>query len=124
MSETHGSESSPGTPDADHDAHDHHDGPSMQSYFVVFGALLAFTVVSFIANYFANHEVISHFTSFTIILGVAFCKATLVAMYFMHLIVDWKKVFIMIIPALVLGPMLMIVLLPDMVLAWKRVIIP
>jgi caa(3)-type oxidase subunit IV len=121
MNETHGSESSPA---AGHDAHDHHDGPSMQSYVVVFGALLAFTVVSFIANYLANHEVVSHFTSFTIILAVAFCKATLVAMYFMHLIVDWKKVFIMIVPALVLGPMLMIVLLPDMVLAWKRVIIP
>jgi caa(3)-type oxidase subunit IV len=123
MNETHGTESH-SAPAADHAAHDHHDGPSMQSYFVVFGALLAFTVVSFIANYFATAGTISHFTSFAIILGVAFCKATLVAMYFMHLIVDWNKVFIMIVPALVLGPMLMVVLLPDIVLAWKRVIIP
>jgi len=124
MSETHGSESSAGASAAGHDAHDHHDGPSMQTYYVIFGALLAFTVVSFIANTLANAGVISHVTSFIIILGVAFCKATLVAMYFMHLVVDWNKVFIMIVPALILGPMLMIVLLPDIVLAWWNAVIP
>jgi hypothetical protein len=33
-------------------------------------------------------------------------------------------VFIMIVPALILGPLLMIVLLPDIVLAWRNVAAP
>jgi cytochrome c oxidase subunit 4 len=102
---------------AGHEAH----GPSLKTYFVIFGALTCFTLISFVANYFAHQHVISHFTSFAIILGVAVCKATLVGMYFMHLVVDWGKVFIIIVPALILGPMLMIVLLPDIVLAWRNI---
>ncbi|MBL8798500.1 MAG: cytochrome C oxidase subunit IV family protein [Planctomycetia bacterium] len=125
MSETPPAAGETAAAPAGHTGHDeHHDGPSMQTFYVVFGALLAFTVVSFIANTLSNAHVISTFTSFVIILGVALCKATLVALYFMHLIVDWRKVFITIVPALVLGPMLMVVLLPDIVLAWKRVIVP
>jgi caa(3)-type oxidase subunit IV len=109
---------------AGHDAHAH--GPSIKTYFVIFGALSIFTGVSFVANYFAHPDVkvISVYTSFAIIMGVALCKATLVGMYFMHLVLDWGKVFLMIVPALVLGPMLMIVLLPDIVLAWKHIITP
>ena len=106
-------------------AHAHaHEGPSIKTYFVIFAALSIFTVVSFIANYCAHQHIITHFTSFAIILGVAICKATLVGMYFMHLIFDWGKVFIMIVPALILGPMLMIVLLPDIVLAWRNILSP
>jgi caa(3)-type oxidase subunit IV len=110
---------------AGHDDHGHH-GPSMKTYFVIFGALTIFTGVSFVANYLAHPDVkvITVYTSFAIIMGVALCKATLVGMYFMHLILDWGKVFLMIVPALVLGPMLMIVLLPDIVLAWKHIITP
>ena len=111
-----------GTAPVGHAGHGGHEGPSVKTYFVIFGALTSFTAISFVANYFAHPEVaiISKFTSFAIILGVAFCKATLVGMYFMHLILDWGKVFIMIVPALILGPMLMIVLLPDIVLAWRQ----
>jgi caa(3)-type oxidase subunit IV len=103
-----------------------HAGPSVKTYLVIFGALSIFTLVSFVANYFAHPEVavISKFTSFAIILSVAVCKATLVGMYFMHLILDWGKVFIMIVPALILGPLLMIVLMPDIVLAWKHIVTP
>ena len=109
----------------EHAGHGHHEGPSVKTYFVIFAALTIFTAVSFVANYFAHHPedkpTISLFTSFAIILGVAVCKATLVGMYFMHLVVDWGKVFIIIVPALILGPMLMIVLLPDIVLAWRNI---
>jgi hypothetical protein len=38
----------------------------------------------------------------------------------MHLILDWKRVYFLIVPALVLGPMLVIVLLPDIVLGWPH----
>lgn len=102
---------------AGHDAH-------LKTYFVIFAALSVFTVVSFVANHFAHTGVITLYTSFAIIMGVALCKATLVGMYFMHLVADWGKVFLMIILALVLGPMLMIVLLPDIVLAWHHITTP
>jgi cytochrome c oxidase subunit 4 len=97
---------------------------SIKTYLVIFSALAIFTAVSFIANAMAHAEVITKFTSFAIILSVAVCKAVLVGIYFMHLIFDWGKVFIMIVPALILGPLLMIVLLPDIVLAWRHVAVP
>src|SRR5262249_25841292 len=99
-----------------------HHGPSVRAYFYVFGALAVFTLVSFVANYAARtpeeHPLISKFASFAIILAVAVCKALLVAMFFMHLLLDWKRVYVLIVPALVLGPLLVIVLLPDIVMAW------
>ena len=121
--ENHVTQSKPHAPDAGHDDHGH-EGPSIKTYLVIFGALSGFTLVSFVANSAAHAEVISRTTSFAIILSVAICKATLVGMYFMHLILDWNKVFIMIVPALILGPLLMIVLLPDVVLAWKNILTP
>jgi len=97
-----------------------HHGPSIQSYVAVFGALSVFTLISFVANAAAHSETIGVHTSFAIILGVAVVKALLVASWFMHLRWDWPKVYMMIVPALVLGPLLVIVLLPDIVLAWKQ----
>lgn len=102
-----------------HHGHDEHHGPNIKAYLTVFGALVICTLVSFVANIAARQEVMSAFTSFAIIFAVACLKATLVAMIFMHLKWDWKKVYMMIIPALILGPLLMLVLLPDIVLAWK-----
>jgi caa(3)-type oxidase subunit IV len=92
-------------------------GPSVTAYNAVFGALIVFTAVSFLVNFALGRGVVA---GFIIILGVAVCKATLVAMYFMHLVVDWRKVCILIIPALVLGPLLIIVLWPDSVLVWQQ----
>jgi caa(3)-type oxidase subunit IV len=95
-------------------------GPPTSTYLVIFGALLIFTTVSFVANYFAHPEiaVISKATSFVIILGVAVCKAVLVAMYFMHLKFEWGKLYFLVIPVMILTVMMMIVLLPDIVLTW------
>ncbi len=100
---------------------DAHHGPNIGSYLAVFGALAICTLISFVANLAARQEppVISAHTSFLIIMGVAVIKAILVAMIFMHLKWDWKRVYIMIVPALILAPLLVIVLLPDIVLAWR-----
>jgi caa(3)-type oxidase subunit IV len=103
----------------EHHGHDAHHGPNVKAYMAVFGALVICTIVSFVANVAVRSDVLSSFSSFVIIFGVACLKATLVAMVFMHLKYDWKKVYVMIIPALILGPLLVIVLLPDIVLAWK-----
>ncbi len=98
---------------------DAHNGTLVRAYLVIFLALAIFTLVSFIANYAAHEEQgwISTQTAFTIILGVAIIKAILVAMFFMHLKFDWGRVYFMIVPVLILGVMMMMVLLPDIVLA-------
>ena len=95
-------------------SHEPHAGPDVKIYMIIFGALCIFTLISFAVNAIVgqNH------TSAAIILGVAVCKATLVAMIFMHLKWDWGRVYFMIIPAMILGTMLVIVLLPDIALAW------
>lgn len=100
------------------DAHGH--APNVAAYWKVFGALLICTLASFVANYAARDGDITVLTSFIIILAVACVKAVLVGAVFMHLTYDWGKVYIMIVPALVLGPLLVIVLLPDIVLAWRE----
>lgn len=104
---------------ADNPHDDAHHGPNVKAYMVVFGALSIFTLFSFIFNGLAHAEYITHTTSFVLILGVAIIKATLVGIYFMHLQLDWPRLYFMIIPAFILGTMMMIVLLPDIVIGWR-----
>src|SRR5258707_525803 len=96
------------------DAHDAHHGPDVKAYLVIFGALSVFTGLSF-----ALYEMFPRSISFALILLVAVVKATLVGMYFMHLKFDWSKLYFMIIPAFILGAMMMMVLMPDIVLDWR-----
>jgi caa(3)-type oxidase subunit IV len=102
------------------DSHGHH-GPTVQTYLVIGVALGGFTIASFVVNGLYTAGFITAVMGFFIILGVAVVKALLVAAYFMHLKYDWAKVGFMIIPALILGTMMMLVLLPDTVLAWGKV---
>ncbi len=104
------------------DAHAH--GPNVKAYFMVFGALSIFTLVSFLSNYLAHSGAFSHGVSFAIIMGVAVVKAVLVGMIFMHLKWDWGRLFFMIIPAFIIATMMIIVFLPDMVLAWQHAVTP
>src|SRR5262245_12067237 len=100
--------------------HGDHHGPNFRAYMVVGLALSGFTVVSFLCNYWVRHDVMSALTAFIIILTVAIVKATLVGMYFMHLKYEWAKLYFMIIPAFILGAMMMIVLMPDILVAWHH----
>src|SRR5262249_8646374 len=95
------------------DAHDAHHGPDVKAYLVIFGALSVFTGLSFALYYALPRNI-----SFLAILLVAVVKATLVGMYFMHLKLDWGRLYFLIIPAFILGTMMMIVLMPDIVLGW------
>lgn len=100
--------------EAGHDAH-------VRAYLVVFGALAIFTLVSFVSNYAAHPEQawITVETSFVIILSVAVVKAVLVGLYFMHLKLDYPKVYFMLLAVFILATMMMMVLLPDIVLGWR-----
>jgi caa(3)-type oxidase subunit IV len=90
--------------------------PNFQAYMYVFYALCVFTAVSFLANALLGRGQ----ASFVVIMLVAVVKATLVAIIFMHLKVDWPKVYCIIIPVSIMGVMMMIVLLPDIVFAWHH----
>jgi cytochrome c oxidase subunit 4 len=100
------------------DAHAGH-GPTLVSYLDVGLALSVFTIVSFLVNGLVKSEKLAIHAGFAIILGVAIVKATLVGAYFMHLKFDWRMIYFMLIPVFILAVMMMIVLLPDIVLAWK-----
>jgi cytochrome c oxidase subunit 4 len=108
-----------------HAAGEHPHGPATaQPYYVVFAALCVFTLVSFIVNVFVRNGSLSAATGFVIILSVAVVKALLVTIYFMHLKWDWGRLYFLIIPALVLAPMLVFALLPDIVLYWHTLASP
>ena len=110
--------------------HGHH-GPTLPLYLAVAAVLSVFTAVSFIVNAMVLdphtpkseqpwYRMISHMTSLWIILGVAICKASLVGAFFMHLKYDWFKLYFMIVPVFILAVMMMLVLMPDIVVAWHQ----
>ena len=99
---------------------EHHAGPGIQAYLVVFGALSVFTAISFAVNYAVRGYGLAPHAGFAMILGVAVIKAILVGLYFMHLIVDWGRLYFLIFPTFILAAMFITVLLPDIVLAWHH----
>src|SRR5262245_37621565 len=103
-------------------AHAHHGPATIRPYLVIFGALSVFTLVSFVVNDLVRHGMMAAMTGFVLILGVAVVKALLVATYFMHLKWDWSRLYFLIIPALVLAPMLVFALVPDIVLYWHTLV--
>lgn len=104
------------------EAHDlpahEHEGPNYRAYLTVFAALSVFTLISFVVNHIfgaGNH------TGAAIIMIVAVIKATLVAMIFMHLFWDWKKILFVLAPISILAVVMMIVLLPDTVIQGNEI---
>jgi cytochrome c oxidase subunit 4 len=99
---------------------DAHNGKLFRAYMAVALALAVFTATSFGVNALVRSEHLSSLMGFVLILGVAIVKATLVGLYFMHLKYDWGRLYFMIVPAFILGTMLMFVLLPDIVIGWQK----
>ena len=99
-----------------HPGHEHPGPPLFRLYMIVAAILAVCTLMSFVFNQTVSIKVLA----FVLILGVAIVKAVLVAMYFMHLKWDWKLLYFLIIPAFILGTMMMMVLLPDTVIAWHH----
>jgi cytochrome c oxidase subunit 4 len=98
------------------DSHGHH-GPNLIIYLSVAGALAVFTAVSFIVSAIGMAH---NYVGLTIILGVAICKASLVTAFFMHVKYDWRNVYFIIIPIMILAVMMVIVLMPDGVIGWRH----
>src|SRR5262249_49923638 len=112
MTDSHGHDTHAGS-----HGHDAHAGPNFKVYIGIFIALSIFTLLSFIVNSIFGA---GNMTGATIIMIVAVIKAVCVGAIFMHLKWDWSRLYFMIVPAFILGTMMMIVLLPDIVLAWHR----
>lgn len=93
-------------------SHDAHAGPDFLTYIYIFLALSVCTVMSFVFYGVLGQGM----TSASIIMLIAVIKALLVALIFMHLKFDWSRVYFLIVPALILGLMMMMVLLPDIVM--------
>jgi cytochrome c oxidase subunit IV len=104
----------------DSQPHPAHGPANTRPYIVVFVALCLFTAVSFFVNYFVREGHIANGTGFVIILSVAVVKALCVVTIFMHVKWDWSRLYFLIIPALVLAPMLVFALLPDLVIYWHN----
>jgi cytochrome c oxidase subunit IV len=106
------------TNQASHRTGDHH-GPTLWLYLVVACALGLFTAFSFLVNGQVRIGRVQAHTGFALILSVAFAKAVLVGMFFMHLKYDWGKLYFLIVPVSILAVVLVIALLPDMVIDWE-----
>lgn len=99
----------------------HEPSPALfRTYMVIALALAIFTAASFVVNGLVHSGTLTAMTGFWLILGVACIKALLVALYFMHLMVDWGKVYFLLVPVLILAAMTVITWLPDMVFDWQR----
>ena len=98
---------------------DSHHGPTLRLYMVIAVCLALFTAISFVVNALVGHDVLAAHTGLVLILAVAFAKAVLVGMYFMHLYSDWGKLYFLIVPVMILAVTMIIALLPDMVFAWQ-----
>ena len=97
---------------ADQHSHGEGHGNLFRTYMIVAVALAIATAMSFLVN----QTIDSKAAAFVLILSVAIIKATLVGTYFMHLKWDWRLLYFLIIPAFILGTMMMIVLMPDSVI--------
>ena len=105
-------------PVAHGEAHGHEGHISDKTFMKVFGILLVCTMISFGANQLIGPQ--RAVVNFIVILGVAVLKASLVVLFFMHLKIDWRKVFVFIMPTMILASVVLLVLWPDIVLAWTR----
>jgi caa(3)-type oxidase subunit IV len=113
----------PDTHAADAAHAEHHEAHiSDRTFLRVFGFLLCLTAATFAANQFLGER--AKFAAFIIIALIAVGKALLVVVWFMHLLLDWKKVFLFIVPVMILAPVIVIVLWPDIVLAWRLADVP
>jgi caa(3)-type oxidase subunit IV len=122
MSDSHATAAAEHGHGDDH-AHGHEQHISDKTFMKVFGALLVCTALSYGTNLMFGSSSLIHASNavvnFLLIGAIACLKATLVMYFFMHLKIDWRKVFVFLIPICILAPMVIIVLWPDIVLAWR-----
>jgi caa(3)-type oxidase subunit IV len=109
---------------------EHHGSDAV--YMKVFAVLVVCTVVSFLTAMAFWKDNLGETSGHTLVTLVAVFKATLVAMFFMHLKQDWFRSVLrpylflgmMVVGALIMGTILICALLPDQTFSRTRVIEP
>src|SRR3989442_2696787 len=86
-----------------------HVGIPVKTYFLIFGALAVCTAISFMVNEGERHHMIGAYAGFAMIFAVAVCKAVLVGMFFMHLKLDWSRLYFVIVPFMILAGMMLVI---------------
>jgi cytochrome c oxidase subunit 4 len=96
-----------------HDDGDHADHGGIGKYLLVFVALCALTMCSFLTYFDFWREHVSTHASRALMMAVSCTKAMLVIMFFMHLLweANWK--WVLTIPASFMSVFLMLMLVPD-----------
>ncbi|MHC5019912.1 MAG: cytochrome C oxidase subunit IV family protein [Planctomycetota bacterium] len=92
------------------DDHEHHDLPF--NPWIIFFALLILTGISWAADHFLSGN-FSILTISVIVMGVSLCKATLVVAFFMHYRYETKWKYVLTIPPMIVGVLIMLALVPD-----------
>jgi cytochrome c oxidase subunit 4 len=88
------------------------------NYYAIFGALVVLTVVTVLV---AFHRFESEAINLLLAMIVAATKATLVAMFFMHLKFEGKLIYTIFIVPLILCVLLIVALIPDVLLPAQSV---
>jgi caa(3)-type oxidase subunit IV len=96
--------------------HDEHAGPRFQDYMNTFFALAVLTAASFGVFWFLGHGMLP----LVLIMLLAIVKAALVISIFMHLYFDFRKLYGIIIPVVILCIMSTFIFLVDQVMVWHR----
>jgi cytochrome c oxidase subunit IV len=101
-----------------HDSHDEMSHGGVGKYVVVFVALCALTMCSFLTYFDFWRDHVSVKASRALMMAVSCTKAMLVIMFFMHLLweANWK--WVLTIPATFMSIFLMLMLVPD--IGWRQ----
>ena len=83
------------------------------NYYAIFGALVALTVVTVAVSFHRFH---SELVNLAVAIVIAAAKATLVAMFFMHLKFEGKLIYMIFVVPLLLCVLLTVALIPDILL--------
>jgi cytochrome c oxidase subunit 4 len=99
-----------------HDSHDDHGG--IGKYLVVFLVLCLLTMASFLTYFPFWREHVPYEASRTMMMAVSCAKATLVVMFFMHMLweANWK--WVLTVPASFMSIFLLLMLVPD--IGWRQ----
>jgi cytochrome c oxidase subunit IV len=101
-----------------HDSHEEMSHGGIGKYLLVFVALCALTLCSFLTYFDFWREHVSTHASRALMMAVSCTKAMLVIMFFMHLLweANWK--WVLTIPASFMSIFLMLMLVPD--IGWRQ----
>ena len=109
VTQTHGRMSEPEEPHGVTEPTPHHH----VNYFLIFGLLVVLTILTVLV---AFHRFESEFVNLLLALAVASIKATLVALFFMHLKFEGKLIYTIFIVPLMLCVLLTVALIPDVLM--------